>query len=233
MTWWRLYRFFAEGGELLYVGISRAPLERLVDHLRNQHWADEIARWERDPRLFADELEARAMERVAIKRGRPCYNVIHNDNPQRTRSEQAPRPARTAAPTLTSASISAILREIHPRSLTSARIGVELERRGAAVARTYRQDVLKLMRETGQLTQDGDGAYRSTGGCLVPVASSGEGAGDAPARTVARDLDAESGPTPRHDSDLTRFDVGRTDEVLTPERPVSTWAERIARTSSE
>lgn len=44
--------------------------------------------------------------------------------------------------------------------LTSAQIGMRLERRDAAVARTYRQDVLARMRQAGEVAQGPDGRYR-------------------------------------------------------------------------
>jgi hypothetical protein len=176
MKWWRLYRFFSEDGELLYVGISRDPHERFVEHLRSQPWAREVGRWELDRRVFVDELEARAMERLAIMRGRPCYNVVHNGDPQRSRTEYkqlSPLLARRAAPAavngkpVASGVILDVLQAAHPRSLTSKQVGAELSKRGAGLSRTYRQDVLKLLRTTGQAVQDSYGAYRAVTGCLV------------------------------------------------------------------
>lgn len=55
--------------------------------------------------------------------------------------------------------ILAILAEAYPDSLTSAQIGIRLERREAGVHRTYRQDVLKSMREAGEVVQAQSGAY--------------------------------------------------------------------------
>jgi hypothetical protein len=55
--------------------------------------------------------------------------------------------------------IVAILRDKHPDPLMSQEIGEQLSARGAAVSRTYRQDVLAKMLKAGELVQGGDGRY--------------------------------------------------------------------------
>jgi hypothetical protein len=54
--------------------------------------------------------------------------------------------------------ITAILSEQQP--LTSGQIGMELARRQASVKREYRQEVLRKMREAGEVEQDTSRAYR-------------------------------------------------------------------------
>lgn len=81
---WRLYRFYDAGGTLLYIGqTGRMPLERLIEHLYEQGWAPEIARWEVDPRVWHSEADALAAEEAAIRAEKPRYNWQHNDGPHR------------------------------------------------------------------------------------------------------------------------------------------------------
>lgn len=171
---WRLYRFFADGGELLYVGMTRYSLVRIVEHLREQPWATEIGRWERDPRIFTGEREAQLIERAAIETGRPRYNVAHNGYASRSNhpayaqwANRTPNPDPVEIePVLwvecpsTREHILAIFAEADPESLTSRQIGTHLNARGASVVRTYRQDVLKEMVARGEIAQVGHGTYR-------------------------------------------------------------------------
>lgn len=95
---WRLYRFFDDAGELLYRGKTNEPIRRLLEHLRDQPWADEIATWQRDPRIFYSEAEALAAEKAAIRAERPRYNITHNGgNPNRIDPRTMRRPARVPA----------------------------------------------------------------------------------------------------------------------------------------
>lgn len=70
-----LYRFFAEDGELLYVGITSNPARRFAQHGSDKEWWEEVAeiRMERLPSREA----VLAAERAAIIAERPRYNVVH------------------------------------------------------------------------------------------------------------------------------------------------------------
>jgi hypothetical protein len=80
------------------------------------------------------------------------------------RGDEAPEPGavrlaeREGTKVTTREHILAILTEVHPETLTSAQIGVALNERSASVSRQYRQDVLKQMRESGEVVQI-SGAY--------------------------------------------------------------------------
>ncbi|GGM53071.1 hypothetical protein GCM10007977_063410 [Dactylosporangium sucinum] len=82
---WRLYRFYDTDSALLYIGqTGREPLARLIEHLHEQGWAGEIARWEVDPRVWHSEDEMLAAEEAAIRAERPRHNWQHNEgNPHR------------------------------------------------------------------------------------------------------------------------------------------------------
>jgi predicted GIY-YIG superfamily endonuclease len=71
-----LYRFFGEGGELLYVGITNNPTRRFAQHGVKRDWWHEVAtiRMERHESREA----VLAAERSAILAERPRYNVVHN-----------------------------------------------------------------------------------------------------------------------------------------------------------
>lgn len=68
-----LYRFYDEGGALLYVGITANLEARRIEHGRAQPWwphvAKETVEW------FETRPPARAAELEAIKSERPLYNV--------------------------------------------------------------------------------------------------------------------------------------------------------------
>jgi predicted GIY-YIG superfamily endonuclease len=81
---WRLYRVWRANGTLLYIGITgREPLARLIEHLYEQQWAHEIARWEVDPHEYASEVEALAAELAAIRSEKPIRNWVGNEGPHR------------------------------------------------------------------------------------------------------------------------------------------------------
>jgi hypothetical protein len=81
---YRLYRFYRADGVLLYIGqTGRLPLARLIEHLYEQQWAHEIARWEVDPQVWHAEAEVLAAEEVAIKAEKPLRNWTHNEGPHR------------------------------------------------------------------------------------------------------------------------------------------------------
>lgn len=96
---YRLYRFYDEGGVLLYVGITgRVPFRRLMEHVCDKPWAAQMARWEVDPHVWAAEAEVLAAEKAAIITERPRYNIAHNgNNPARTWGPR-PQPRRPAPP---------------------------------------------------------------------------------------------------------------------------------------
>jgi hypothetical protein len=101
---WRLYRFYDAVGRLLYIGQTWRPLARLIEHLEEQQWAHEIARWDVDPRSWTSEAEVLAVEEEAIRAERPLRNWVHNEgNPDRAwqpkvRSYRHPGRRTVAAP---------------------------------------------------------------------------------------------------------------------------------------
>lgn len=73
-----LYRLYDAEGQLLYVGISWQPDERLRDHRlgARKEWTRLVAL--RTLAWFDSRSEAEAAEFVAIKRERPLHNGTHN-----------------------------------------------------------------------------------------------------------------------------------------------------------
>lgn len=71
-----LYRFFAEDGALLYVGITAALPTRLANHRDDKPWWTEVAR--ATIAHYPDRESVLAAELVAIKAELPRYNVQHN-----------------------------------------------------------------------------------------------------------------------------------------------------------
>lgn len=70
-----VYRVFAEGGELLYIGSGRSVHGRLADHAQNrQSWFPLAHRVEIEE--YEDEREARAVERDAVLNEKPLGNMV-------------------------------------------------------------------------------------------------------------------------------------------------------------
>lgn len=70
-----LYRFFDEGGELLYIGITNNPTARFRQHGSDKDWWHEVAtiRMER----YSSRDAVLVAEKRAIIEEKPRYNVVH------------------------------------------------------------------------------------------------------------------------------------------------------------
>ena len=68
-----LYRLFATDGELLYIGESVRPFERLGQHARTQSWYGSVATASFEH--FATKAAAVAAETEAISSERPRFNA--------------------------------------------------------------------------------------------------------------------------------------------------------------
>ena len=66
-----LYRYFDANGGLLYIGVSKQPVQRLGEH-RGEDWSGEIARI--DVAYFPTRDAALNAEQIAIARERPRHN---------------------------------------------------------------------------------------------------------------------------------------------------------------
>lgn len=69
-----LYRFFDEGGALLYVGITADVEVRWLNHERYKPWWPQVA--EKRVEWFDNRPDALAAELEAIRSERPVHNVI-------------------------------------------------------------------------------------------------------------------------------------------------------------
>ena len=71
-----LYRYFAENGDLLYIGISVDAYSRAKQHRDGSKWWPDAASvtFEKYPNRDA----VSAAERLAIKAEKPIYNKVHN-----------------------------------------------------------------------------------------------------------------------------------------------------------
>lgn len=78
-----LYKHYDAQNRLLYVGISKSHLLRLHNHSRKAVWISQIARI--DIKQFGSREDALRAEKVAIKKERPIYNVVHNEEPLSTK----------------------------------------------------------------------------------------------------------------------------------------------------
>ena len=69
-----LYRFYGEGGALLYVGITANLESRWLDHERLKPWWPQVAR--KTFEWHEDRPAALKAELAAIKTERPVHNVV-------------------------------------------------------------------------------------------------------------------------------------------------------------
>ncbi len=69
-----LYRLYDEGGDLLYVGISTRPLQRVREHSKGQVWWTEVA--SQTFQHYPTRTEAAAAELHAIRTENPKHNVV-------------------------------------------------------------------------------------------------------------------------------------------------------------
>lgn len=70
-----LYRFYAEDGELLYIGITANPKKRLAEHAASKPWWTSVAR--HDIAWFDNRASAASAEREAIASEGPLHNSQH------------------------------------------------------------------------------------------------------------------------------------------------------------
>lgn len=73
----RLYKYYDENGDLLYVGISLNPVVRLADHNSKSFWADAIRRVEIE--FIPDEFAPSMFERKIIMEENPKHNIVHKN----------------------------------------------------------------------------------------------------------------------------------------------------------
>lgn len=95
-----LYRHFDTAGVLLYVGISKAHLHRLVFHKKTASWYWDIARIEIEH--FESIGDALSAEAVAIREEKPLYNktTLNRMRPRSTENigrKRSVTPEREAA----------------------------------------------------------------------------------------------------------------------------------------
>lgn len=70
-----LYRHFDSAGRLLYVGVSLRSTVRLIAHVANAKWADQIATITIE--RFPTRKAALQAERAAIQAEKPLHNIAH------------------------------------------------------------------------------------------------------------------------------------------------------------
>lgn len=88
-----LYRFFAEDGTLLYVGITSIGAARWKQHSKAQPWWHEVATTTTEH--FPTREQALAAEKTAIIEEHPLHNVVHNG---RHSAPAPPEPLREPEP---------------------------------------------------------------------------------------------------------------------------------------
>lgn len=71
-----LYRFYAADGTLLYVGISKSAIVRMIQHATDKQWWDDVARIDVE-RILGPRKNAERAERTAIALENPKHNIAH------------------------------------------------------------------------------------------------------------------------------------------------------------
>jgi hypothetical protein len=82
---WYIYRFWDVDGRLLYIGqTGRLAVDRWLEHLKHQWWADEIVTMQRQTLTYNSLAAVCKAEELAIKAEWPLHNDMHNHrNPNR------------------------------------------------------------------------------------------------------------------------------------------------------
>lgn len=75
-----LYRMFDPSGDLLYVGITMRPVDRLRAHSKDKNWWSEIATIRLE--TYPDQAALKEAERSAIRAESPRYNIVLNGLPR-------------------------------------------------------------------------------------------------------------------------------------------------------
>src|SRR5690349_4629908 len=73
----QLYRAYAENGDLLYVGVTSDPNNRMAVHQCSTPWWGQVGSVVFEDREYTDREEAFAAERAAIQAEHPYYNKEH------------------------------------------------------------------------------------------------------------------------------------------------------------
>jgi predicted GIY-YIG superfamily endonuclease len=73
-----LYRLLNDSGEILYIGITNSPENRLLQHKETKLWFHQAVYV--DLEIYETREEALLAERKAIRSERPLYNIQHNEN---------------------------------------------------------------------------------------------------------------------------------------------------------
>ena len=91
-----LYRFYGDGGLLLYVGVTVDPGARLTAHSQDKPW------WQRVSNItlqnFPSEMDLLRAEREAIKAEDPLYNIVHSRRNKQRRPLQLGPSSTALAP---------------------------------------------------------------------------------------------------------------------------------------
>lgn len=74
-----LYRFFGDGGALLYVGITVNFDQRREQHSKDKKWWSEVKRWTATEHPC--RMDAIGAEAEAIQSELPKYNYVHHPDP--------------------------------------------------------------------------------------------------------------------------------------------------------
>lgn len=92
-----LYRIFAGGDLLLYIGISKDFGTRWNQHAKAQPWWGEMERQTVD--WYPSRPDADEAETTAIKAEKPKYNIVHAEpKPLRPRGAMTPAPRKVNSP---------------------------------------------------------------------------------------------------------------------------------------
>lgn len=96
MTDHALYRFYAEDGSLLYIGITLNVASRFRDHAHGKPWWTSVHRIELEH--YDDRDSVLVAETAAIRAEHPRYNVIHNTRAPRFVAPAKPRTVEEMTP---------------------------------------------------------------------------------------------------------------------------------------
>lgn len=74
-----VYRIYDSAGELLYIGITRSPRDRFVQHAATKKWWADVDPAQTRIEWFAARDEAETVELAAIRVESPRHNIVTGD----------------------------------------------------------------------------------------------------------------------------------------------------------
>ena len=82
-----LYRFYGDGDQLLYIGVTADPGKRMSAHSQNKPWWNLVRNI--TMQNFPNRMQLMRSEKEAIKAENPRFNIVHSRTKRRRKTTRA------------------------------------------------------------------------------------------------------------------------------------------------